>query len=90
MRRLTQFPIFSYLFIVNHFCLGIKANPVAKSAVFWYNLLRDGRGDGRTKHAACPVLMGEKTVSNIWFHERGEEFTRKCLLEINALSTLAP
>ena len=66
----------------------MRAEPVQNSAVFWYNLLRDGTGDYRTRHAACPVLAGEKTVSNIWFHERGEEFTRKCLTENTDKSTL--
>ncbi|CAG5091515.1 Oidioi.mRNA.OKI2018_I69.PAR.g13091.t1.cds [Oikopleura dioica] len=67
---------------------GIKAEPIHKSAVFWYNLLRDGSCDYRTRHAACPVLIGQKTVSNIWFHERGEEFSRKCLLNQTDKSTL--
>ncbi|CBY36968.1 unnamed protein product [Oikopleura dioica] len=67
---------------------GIKAEPIHKSAVFWYNLLRDGSCDYRTRHAACPVLIGQKTVSNIWFHERGEEFSRRCLLEQTDKSTL--
>lgn len=30
------------------------------TAVFWYNLLRSGEGDYRTRHAACPVLVGCK------------------------------
>lgn len=68
---------------------GIKAAPVARSAVFWYNLLRDGSSDKRTRHAACPVLIGQKAVSNIWLHERGEEFTRKCLLTQTDISTIA-
>ena len=29
-------------------------------AVFWYNLMHDGSGDYLTRHAACPVLIGEK------------------------------
>ena len=29
-------------------------------AVFWYNLHHDGSGDYDTRHAACPVLIGEK------------------------------
>lgn len=28
--------------------------------MFWYNLLRSGEGDYRTRHAACPVLVGCK------------------------------
>ena len=63
---------------------GIQAEPVRGSAVFWYNLLRDGSSDYRTRHAACPVVAGEKWVSNIWLHERGEEFTRPCLNEMNS------
>lgn len=30
------------------------------SAVFWYNLHPNGDGDYRTRHAACPVLLGNK------------------------------
>lgn len=50
-------------------------------ALFWYNLLRSGVGDLRTRHAACPVLTGTKWVSNKWIHERGQEFRRPCGLE---------
>ena len=59
--------------------LGISVRPVRGAAVFWYNLDTSGRGDGRTRHAACPVLMGAKWVLNFWFHERGQEFRRPCL-----------
>lgn len=30
------------------------------TAVFWYNLFRNGEGDYSTRHAACPVLVGNK------------------------------
>lgn len=30
------------------------------TAVFWYNLFPSGEGDYSTRHAACPVLMGNK------------------------------
>lgn len=30
------------------------------TAVFWYNLFKNGEGDYRTRHAACPVLVGNK------------------------------
>lgn len=33
-----------------------------------------------TKHAACPVLVGSKWVSNKWLHEYGQEWTRPCEL----------
>nr|XP_057922071.1 prolyl 4-hydroxylase subunit alpha-1-like isoform X2 [Doryrhamphus excisus] len=56
-------------------CLGHKG-----SAVFWYNLHPSGDGDYRTRHAACPVLVGSKWVANVWLHERGQEFRRRCPL----------
>ncbi|XP_069574089.1 prolyl 4-hydroxylase subunit alpha-2-like isoform X1 [Brachyistius frenatus] len=52
--------------------------PRKGTAVFWYNLLKSGEGDYRTRHAACPVLVGSKWVSNKWIHERGQEFRRPC------------
>uniref|UniRef100_A0A8C9CDU5 Prolyl 4-hydroxylase subunit alpha-1 n=1 Tax=Phocoena sinus TaxID=42100 RepID=A0A8C9CDU5_PHOSS len=50
------------------------------TAVFWYNLFASGEGDYSTRHAACPVLVGNKWVSNKWLHERGQEFRRPCTL----------
>ncbi|CAH2277008.1 prolyl 4-hydroxylase subunit alpha-2 isoform X1 [Pelobates cultripes] len=57
---------------------GAAIYPRKGTAVFWYNLFRSGEGDYRTRHAACPVLVGSKWVSNKWFHERGQEFLRPC------------
>jgi len=34
--------------------------PKRGTAAFWMNLHRDGEGDVRTRHAACPVLTGTK------------------------------
>ncbi|CAG5101476.1 Oidioi.mRNA.OKI2018_I69.YSR.g17126.t1.cds [Oikopleura dioica] len=38
--------------------LGLHIRSIKGSAVFWYNLLPNGSGDERTRHAACPVLRG--------------------------------
>jgi len=59
----------------------IAAKPIKGSAVFWYNLYPSGKGDERTRHAACPVLTGIKWVGNKWIHERGQEFLRQCHLD---------
>uniref|UniRef100_UPI00398EDF6A prolyl 4-hydroxylase subunit alpha-2-like isoform X2 n=1 Tax=Pristiophorus japonicus TaxID=55135 RepID=UPI00398EDF6A len=57
---------------------GAALYPKKGTAIFWYNLFRSGEGDYRTRHAACPVLVGSKWVSNKWIHERGQEFKRPC------------
>ncbi|XP_015239359.1 PREDICTED: prolyl 4-hydroxylase subunit alpha-3 [Cyprinodon variegatus] len=53
---------------------------VAKSALFWWNLHRNGQGDEDTLHAGCPVLIGDKWVANKWIHEYGQEFQHRCSL----------
>ncbi|XP_076024053.1 prolyl 4-hydroxylase subunit alpha-1-like [Genypterus blacodes] len=58
--------------------IGASVWPMKGTAVFWYNLFASGEGDLRTRHAACPVLLGNKWVSNKWLHERGQEFRRRC------------
>uniref|UniRef100_A0A183F5V4 Fe2OG dioxygenase domain-containing protein n=1 Tax=Heligmosomoides polygyrus TaxID=6339 RepID=A0A183F5V4_HELPZ len=44
--------------------LGTAVFPTKLDALFWYNLLRSGEGDMRTRHAACPVLLGVKWVGS--------------------------
>ncbi|XP_052769082.1 prolyl 4-hydroxylase subunit alpha-1-like isoform X2 [Mya arenaria] len=58
--------------------LGLKVFPKKAAALFWYNLYKNGEGIYDTRHAACPVLVGSKWVSNKWIHERGQEFHRPC------------
>ncbi|XP_078055574.1 prolyl 4-hydroxylase subunit alpha-1b isoform X1 [Mustelus asterias] len=60
--------------------VGAAVWPQKGSAVFWFNLFPSGEGDYSTRHAACPVLVGNKWVSNKWIHERGQEFRRRCNL----------
>ncbi|ESO84721.1 hypothetical protein LOTGIDRAFT_196347 [Lottia gigantea] len=58
--------------------IGVKLFPKKGIAAFWYNLFKNGEGIYNTRHAACPVLVGTKWVSNKWLHERGQEFRRPC------------
>lgn len=58
--------------------IGVKIFPKRGMAAFWYNLYKNGDGIYDTRHAACPVLVGTKWVSNKWIHERGQEFRRPC------------
>ncbi|KAJ9149890.1 2OG-Fe(II) oxygenase superfamily protein [Pleurostoma richardsiae] len=45
---------------------GVTFRPVEGNAVYWENLLPDGRGDQRTLHAGLPVTSGGKIGMNIW------------------------
>ncbi|ROI24874.1 Prolyl 4-hydroxylase subunit alpha-2 [Anabarilius grahami] len=60
--------------------VGVALKPKKGSAVFWYNLQKNGRVDFDTQHAGCPVLVGNKWVANKWIHEFGQEFRRPCSL----------
>ncbi|XP_028982848.1 prolyl 4-hydroxylase subunit alpha-1b isoform X3 [Betta splendens] len=60
--------------------VGAAVWPQKGTAVFWYNLFASGEGDYSTRHAACPVLVGNKWVSNKWIHERGQEWRRPCAI----------
>lgn len=61
----------------------LSLKPRLGDAAFWYNLKPSGEGDSGTKHAGCPVLIGQKWVANKWIHERGNEFRRVCGLDEN-------
>ncbi|XP_059358634.1 prolyl 4-hydroxylase subunit alpha-1-like [Carassius carassius] len=60
--------------------VGVALKPKKGSAVFWYNLHKNGKMDLKTEHAGCPVLRGNKWVANKWIHEFGQEFRRPCPL----------
>lgn len=61
-------------------CFHVELNPDTRrlklmlvscdqgTAVFWYNLHRSGEGDYRTRHAACPVLVGNKWGESTFLH----------------------
>ena len=61
--------------------VGIAATPSSGSAVFWYNLNRDGSLNTLSTHGGCPVLYGIKWVSNKWIREGSQLFKRPCLLD---------
>uniref|UniRef100_A0A673MNM7 Prolyl 4-hydroxylase subunit alpha-2-like n=1 Tax=Sinocyclocheilus rhinocerous TaxID=307959 RepID=A0A673MNM7_9TELE len=60
--------------------VGVALKPKKGSAVFWYNLRKNGNVNWYTEHAGCPVLRGNKWVANKWIHEFGQEFRRPCSL----------
>ncbi|XP_077538235.1 prolyl 4-hydroxylase subunit alpha-1-like isoform X2 [Haemaphysalis longicornis] len=68
--------------------LGLEVEAKAGRALFWINLLPEQKhgfhfehrfkygqlseGDNRTKHGACPVLLGSKWIATKWIHELGQ------------------
>ena len=40
--------------------IGVKLKPEKGACAVWYNLKASGEGDYSTRHAACPVLTGNK------------------------------
>ena len=45
---------------------GLMVRPKRGDALLFYSQTPDGRLDGRTRHGACPVRVGRKTVANAW------------------------
>uniref|UniRef100_A0A674EI11 Prolyl 4-hydroxylase subunit alpha-3 n=1 Tax=Salmo trutta TaxID=8032 RepID=A0A674EI11_SALTR len=70
-----DFKCFFLMFFSDTFPLSLVFQ---NAALFWWNLHRNGQGDGDTLHAGCPVLVGDKWVANKWIHEYGQEFQRRC------------
>jgi len=58
--------------------LDLAVAPIKNSALFWYSYTTDGKVDDNTVHAACPVLIGEKWVSNKWILNHGNFHHRRC------------
>eukprot|EP01043_Picozoa_sp_COSAG02_P060841 COSAG02_NODE_8042_length_2737_cov_2.543215_2_plen_209_part_00 len=50
---------------------GVVVQPKVGRLVFWYNYHHNGTFHGRSMHAGCPVLVGEKLGANIWLDRKG-------------------
>nr|XP_055059342.1 prolyl 4-hydroxylase subunit alpha-1-like [Misgurnus anguillicaudatus] len=59
---------------------GVAVRPKKGSAVFWYNLHKNGTTNLKTLHGGCPAFVGNKWVANKWIREFGQEFKRPCSL----------
>ena len=57
--------------------------PKRGRALVWPSVLNEdpNERDDRTKHAAMPVLAGEKYGANTWIHQRNfkESFKKRCM-----------
>ena len=60
--------------------LGIKSNSKAGDALFWNNLLSDGKTDFLSVHGGCPIVIGSKWVTNKWILHYDNFRTTPCHL----------
>ena len=60
--------------------LGIKSNSKAGDALFWNNLLSDGKRDFLSVHGGCPIVIGSKWVTNKWILHYDNFRTTPCHL----------
>ncbi|XP_068233920.1 prolyl 4-hydroxylase subunit alpha-1-like [Palaemon carinicauda] len=60
---------------------GVSVKPVKGSAVFWFNLNRNGLQNPKSEHGGCPVLLGHKWVANKWIREATNFMRRPCSLD---------
>ncbi|KAK3866680.1 hypothetical protein Pcinc_027793 [Petrolisthes cinctipes] len=63
--------------------LKLSITPVKGSAVFWYNLRRNGDTDPKLIHGGCPVLLGQKWVANKWIREHKNFLRYPCSTDPN-------
>ena len=49
--------------------LGEVVTPRRGSAIFWYNIKKDGNLDRNMLHSACPVAVGNKWIANKFIKE---------------------
>ncbi|WAR24482.1 P4HA1-like protein [Mya arenaria] len=61
--------------------IDVSVFPKKGTAIFWYNMFRNGTVNMLTRHAACPVLVGEKWVGNLWIRRNAQIFNKPCGLD---------
>lgn len=61
--------------------LNITVLPIKRSAVFWFNIRKNGFSDERTLHIGCPILLGSKWIATKWPRELANSFIRPCGLK---------
>merc|ERR1712061_434073 len=61
--------------------VGVYVFPEKGSAVWWFNTKSDSVPDPDTKHAACPVLLGQKWIGNKWIGYAPQFKNRPCDLK---------
>ena len=60
--------------------VGAYVKPQKGSAVLWWNMDRVGGYDVLTKHGGCPVMIGNKWITNKWIRANSQMFRKPCPL----------
>jgi len=58
--------------------VGAFVKPVKGSVVVWFNMDQGGGHDRRMVHGGCPVLIGNKWITNKWPRAHNQMFLRTC------------
>ncbi|CAB4058586.1 P4HA [Lepeophtheirus salmonis] len=61
---------------------GAYSYPEKGTGIGWYNLKDDGYPDELTRHAACPVLFGQKWIGNKWIGYTPQIYKKPCSLKM--------
>ncbi|KAL5282838.1 hypothetical protein ACFFRR_005725 [Megaselia abdita] len=67
--------------------LSVNVKAEKGKLLYWENIHAGGDVDFRTKHAGCPVVLGNKWIANAWLRSGDQAFRRPCgLKNDNAVS----
>ena len=58
--------------------IGAYIKPRKGSIVVWWNMDQGGGHDVRMSHGGCPVLIGNKWITNKWPRAHNQMFDRSC------------
>ena len=58
--------------------LGLSIPPAKGSAIFWHTITSEGFMDHRMKHLGCPVVHGDKWITNKWVKWHHHMFKYPC------------
>ena len=58
--------------------VGALTRPSKQSVVVWWNMDKAGGYDVLSRHAGCPVTVGNKWVLNKWLSINSQMFRKPC------------
>ena len=70
--------MFSQPSLQNNFIFTTFMKHVRQSVVMWWNMDQAGGYDILTRHAGCPVMIGNKWIVNKWMRSNSQMFKRPC------------